>query len=462
MKRLELPGTPAEQADMLKTSIVGASVDTRAVALLRFVAVQGPAGDWHAAFGRIDVCRDGDFELGPQHRYQRMLILAQKMPAQSFVSELDAIIGGNGSFTCGGTELALGPPQQWQAEMQTSRGDYATAWPSYYWERALNLRSVALPEGPFASHKDESYFADVLDAIAGVAKFRRFNGWADGRKHTLGLNIWRYEGRFGRVLVRANGELEANVESECLERLAVRGRLTAPEGRQVVASDATSQVVVTPKLRPETIELVLVAEGDEIVDQVDGRWPVVPSAQLSSLGSVEVLADGLMRGGECAGAEYKPYVRLNANDKKWTEVLDTVIAMANAGGGYILFGVDNHGTPRFAHDDREALATKSVTAKHLAAGDEATLVDAARAYGHELRDKVQQYINRSPSLLLHVIWRGNGPVLLVEIEEGIAKPYMDLRNNNLWIRTNATNRRPPEDELVKLFDDRYRSGSAGG
>jgi hypothetical protein len=145
--------------------------------------------------------------------------------------------------------------------------------------------------------------------------------------------------------------------------------------------------------------------------------------------------------GEGPDLEFKPYIKLDAGSEKANEIIETVIAFANADGGRILFGVANDGTPIGIDQDIHKLHSKGTS----------QLKQGCRKYIRLLRQFIANRIHRRLRLDCQTI-RVQGHTLLVmrvpRREDGV---YMDSHGNAIYVRRGATNARANEQDLVRLF-----------
>lgn len=460
MARPFWPQQPVEQSAETRRLIEAAlSADTSLVGLLRFVAVRNDGdGTWRALFARIDVCRAGDFALGPRFDYGDVRTLSQQVPGRAFGPILNALIDGTEPVLCDGVALCpLGPANRWDIERHSSSSGYAD-WPCLYLERAHNAATLHNVYGPLASASDAPYFSNVWDLVGHVADFGRFHGATDARKDMINLFIWDHTARLAKIVATPQGEMGLNIEGSDITDVVLRGQFVGGGDVEQIAQDAADEVTLKPTTTPDRVELALVHRDHGVVDRFEAPWQREPRQPTRGKESVESIVSWCLQQGECARVEFKPFVALHNQDTKWTEVFETAIAMANAQGGFVLLGVDDHAQPSFRAEDWKVVMGKGAEQLMATPHQErnAALETEIAKYASELRDRVEQHVNRSLMLRYTVTWVGGSPVLLLKVPKGSDPPYLDERNNKIWYRTNATNRHPSEEELATFFENRTR------
>lgn len=448
----------ARAADLLQRCEAALAVED-VVANVRLVGVEEqPSGRWLSVFTRIDLCRKEDIDHAPRYSYRRVKTVSEQLAGADFLSRFSAALEGREAIVC--DRVSIGPfvPEgTWDAEEHPSQNNY-TVWPCFYAELPLDGAKIAATvEGPFVSAHGSPYFDNIWELVADVACFRTFHGSSDTRKDNLHVFIWNYKGRFSKVSLGEKGRVYVCLEGYDLGNLVVVGRIATADDDQQVCTPAQAAIDIEPRAEPLKAELALVTTSEDIVDQWYGELQqALPPGTVTKRSPAEIL-DMLLKSGESATVEFKPYVRLRENPEKSDEIVETVIAMSNARGGRILIGVNDHSVPGFGPDDYRTVTRESGTEVPSGVSPDERqemLVRAINIYAIKLRDKIQQRASKSLVLKYAIVWRDQVPVLIITVAEGADKPYLDSRDNSIWYRTNATNRRPSEDELAALFADR--------
>lgn len=142
-----------------------------------------------------------------------------------------------------------------------------------------------------------------------------------------------------------------------------------------------------------------------------------------------------LRLGEGDRVEFKTFI--TPKDPKEAELVDTVVAFSNSGGGRLYLGVEDNGTlsghggfRRFSADDRDRT------------------LERLEAWFKKL---VAENVKPTPVLEVHSLEYQGNPLLVAVVGAGDSTPYSS-RNNDIRIRSGATNRRPdPQTELPALM-----------
>jgi hypothetical protein len=235
------------------------------------------------------------------------------------------------------------------------------------------------------------------------------------REQDLRARIDRVQIRSSEVLVSVSGE---KLAGKTLTLGGVNGQSKALRG--------TSSITRFP-LRADQIETgswVALRKGSELLDErgLDPAW---------GRGDVEVEVDPLthaellISGGESASTEFKRQLPSDKREDIKT-AMKTVAAFANANGGTILFGVDNHG---------------------VVVGLE---FDSGRSAMDRVTNLVTDWV-RPPVDFTTLVTEVEGkPVLLLEVERGQETPYgigTNDRGLEYFIRRNGTSMPARADEV---------------
>lgn len=443
-------GTPKEIHPRV-ISLVQQAHDEGCVAYLRFVAFR--AERWRPLFGRIDLAHSGDLKMGPRYMYEHVATLAEVIPAVELNQRLESAAGG-GSFPCDGIaledHLMLGG---WGASRHYAY-DYCP-WPSVVLQAQATSAWPGSIVHPLVS-PDAPLFSDIEHLRAAIAEFRQDHLASDARRDRVLLIIWDYRGRI-ESLEYVAPTLSVKLNGSALAGMTLSGRVDTPNGIVEVRQGAEKEITVRLESEPRGLDLGLIA-GYDLVDRAQ-EGPYSPShasrlvtrGQGDSHGGSEAL-ERLLQAGEHDTVEFKPWVNLATGGKR-VEVLETSIAFANTRGGSIVVGVDRYGQP-LGEDKiiREwkgrylARRKKSGAPASDSSGEEWIPI-----YGTELRDFIQNSTNtRLEIQLIAAVVKGCA-VLVLKIRRGREKPYATQPGNDIWIRVNATNRRPSPEELRELL-----------
>jgi hypothetical protein len=243
------------------------------------------------------------------------------------------------------------------------------------------------------------------------------------------------EGQELTVRTERNGSL-IGAQLQCL--------VDGGEGRQEL-SESIDESDLTLHLRSsldqlEIIRLFITHPTDGLIDSYE-QVPTSHSGRFRWLAGVrgdnrkEVI--GEIGKGEGPHLEFKPFVRIGTGEKKANEVIRAAIAFANAGGGAIMFGVNNIGE------------IEGIEKALVAATPGVDPLVAAEQYGRQLRTVINDATNRRIELEPAVLEIGNHILLRLNVAELPAreKPVWNIATNEIWIRGGSTNRKPDPDAI---------------
>jgi hypothetical protein len=235
------------------------------------------------------------------------------------------------------------------------------------------------------------------------------------REQDLSARIERVQIRSTEVLVSVGG---AKLGDKTLTIGGVNG--------QSKALRRTSSLVRFPLLadRIEAGSWVALRKGSSLLDErgLDPAWGRSDvEVEIDPLTHAELLISG----GESATTEFKRQLPSDKRDDIKT-AMKTVAAFANANGGTMLFGVDNHG---------------------VVVGLE---LDTARAAMDRVTNLVTDWVRPPVDFTTSVTEVDNKPVLMLEVERGHDVPYgigTNDRGLEYFIRRNGTSMPARADEV---------------
>ncbi|HVV82897.1 MAG TPA: ATP-binding protein [Kofleriaceae bacterium] len=450
--RFFIEGQPAEQVSRVIADLAALTAGSDLVADCAIIAV-GDSTEWLPYFGRFDIRRPHDKSIGGQRQYPGVLFVREQLPVSELLSRLEPFLRAEAPLVM--RDHAFVPPApstlgMWEGDKHGSFSDYCR-YPCTRYATRLDERAKRLAREvrtPLVTSEPYPYVEDLATLVGRVANFRPFHGLADGRLGYLHMFVWHYVAHFTGAVPDDDGALTVGIEGSRLEDVQLVGQFVGQQGETTFRESAAAQVRVRPASPPDRATLVLVDRDHSLLDlvRVDLTGLIVRSGEEEEFLKAQIAA------GENVFTEFKPYVSLAADTPKWQEVLCTCIGFANAMGGTVFLGIDNHGRPRFTSDDRKVIGKD---AERRGETDEAArrpvLERAILAYATDLRDRVQSYVNRTLDMSLRIVWLDAMPVLLMIVQKGIAPPYMETRDNSVWFRANATTRLPNEAELRAIM-----------
>lgn len=450
--RFSIGGQPAEQASRVMGDLAALASAPDLIANCSIIAV-GDSREWLPYFGRVDIRRPLAEDQSGHLQYPGVLLVTEQLAVPEFLSRLQPFLRAEGPLLIQGYSLAPPAPNtlgMWEADKHGSFSGYCR-YPCTRYATRLDDRAKGLAYAvrtPLVTSEPYPYFEDLATLIGRVSGFRPFHGLADGRAGYLHILLWHYAAHFTNVVPDDEGALTVAIEGSRLDHVQLVGHFVGREGETPFREPAAAEVRVRPSSPPDRATLVLVDRDNSLLD----RTRVDLSRRVARSAAEEDLFKAQIEAGEDALTEFKPYVSLAADTSKWQDILRTCIGFANAMGGTVFLGIDDHGRPRFAADDRKAIGKD---ADRLGESDEAArkrlLEGAILTYATDLRDRVQSFVNRTLDISLRVVWLDAQPVLLLIVRKGTSPPYMDTRDNGIWFRANATTRRPNEAELRAIM-----------
>jgi len=435
-------------------------VDNQSIASIRVVAIARESGPWSLLYGEVVVAPEAT--PGPHLELGRMTAVSECLRVPDFATRLRDTFA-SGRFPCGSVEVDVAQVfQQWSFARYASDRNFSR-WPCVV---AEGVRSAGSGwGGPFAAVSDGRalFFRDGFDVIAHVTSFPVFRYDSDSRVWTMSVIIEDHRARLVQV-ERQGEQLGVHVEGHSLDGLVLAGRLGNGTDSSISFSvPIESEVRLELPMGPVAINMGIVARESEILDYRSGHLPAPPPVvpdikqplELALVDRVEVL----LVTGENAQCEYKPWVEPARSSPKLREIVKTAIAMANGDGGSIIIGVADDGSVNgldgkilgpFVRPQADEQAEPSGESLDRSTRQ----LESVRAYGRKLRDEVQQIVEPSLELDLEAVMLDAGSILLVEVRSGTNPPYMIADSREVYVRRNATNRRPTREELRQLHTAR--------
>lgn len=306
---------------------------------------------------------------------------------------------------------------------------------------------VNTPPGELLS-PDGPYYPDVDEAAKDWLQLGGHAGRGDGFKGQLLLLLPETRAFIQNHSWSEDDEhLRLNVAGSAMANRAVQVKGAywcdkVPTQIQQVVQDGTATLFVSRDAH--RLELNLLSQDGTVFEQhrenLDSRW------RMRFLGSRHRMSEGrvkkALKAGEGSQIEFKPFIALpkhknplsSENKGKMDEVLETVVAFANAEGGTIFIGVTN---------DVRVMGFKEDYARYYGTRVTKELLDTyVRELGVFVRDEMYLPAEVNVSSLEHE----NELLVLVEVPS--AKPkYVSLKKDaRLLRRHGASNRSVPPDE----------------
>lgn len=311
------------------------------------------------------------------------------------------------------------------------------------------------PDGPFLD-TETGLFANDIDGLA--VKWLGDKRLSDDQRIRNDYSIIVEDPRaYFTDIELEEGKLEVGVDGNILskqESLAVHVASWTGDGRTV--GDSLDQEMVAAvrdgvaqlemEHVPDRLCLHLMRPPNYWFDRIDEGWhqsgwkrPVL--ARKSSGDSNARAIENRIREGESQNLEFKEWIPVQRSENKMWELLKVACSFSNSSGGTILIGVD---------DDGEVTGTAKKLHEEYADEYGDDLYGMRERYMEDIRQILSEGIE--PSVIHSTEWLdiGGGGVLEVHIDSGDEEPYMVLETREIYVRRNATSRRPFRYEVQEL------------
>lgn len=308
------------------------------------------------------------------------------------------------------------------------------AWPGCIYELGGTGQTNPVPHEPLVGRGLPPFF-NPKDAITDWIQVPF--GDNDGRYGRFLLFIPDFTARLGRI---AFADAVLSVEASFTPGVLSISVL-ATDGRTTFRKTEPLQKEQSFKLmpNPNSLRVIITNEKSETVDSFaeEEAWTTRERVIFAGARYSEEPME-MIRKGESDTVEFKEFIHLD-DKKKAAELVKAVISFANTRGGTIFIGVT---------DDAEIVGVETHTPhdKQKAATFEAD-------YLAGLRTLLQQKLNRIPSIETRTERIGDKTVFVVQVEEGVAKPYTNIQTRETFVRRGASDMRPdPDTELRQMLE----------
>lgn len=436
-------------------------VEQHSWARIKLVAACEQGEVWALQYGEVVVSPEPMLGPGTDLDFGSMVVVSECLAVADFIARFEQAVD-TGRFTCGRVTVAVAKIfESWGIHRLPSDNPHCR-WPCVIGDGARDRRVSWT--GPFITTVADKMlcFGDVLEIVEYITTFSALS-----RVENILCTLWVViEDHRARITgVERDGDvLIVRTEGRSLDGRVLAARIREPNG-VVTRSSLPVQQEMKQQLPsgPSEILLTIVDETLDVLDMRRGHLPVPPvdyEGVQSATDLIQVVA-GLLRDGENAKCEYKPWVELSlsSSESKLREVIATVVAMGNVDGGYVVVGVDDHGIvlPPMGKASRRVLGPYLEQVKQAEAeaqpllGEKELLLEAVKLYGRKLRDEVQKIVVPSLDLNPELVVLPAGPVLLLEVRVGRDRPYQVGDRREFYVRRNATNQRATAEDLRPLF-----------
>jgi hypothetical protein len=156
---------------------------------------------------------------------------------------------------------------------------------------------------------------------------------------------------------------------------------------------------------------------------------------------------GALKNGENETTEFKPFIV--HGDKKWDEIIKTVIAFSNTHGGNIIIGINDN----VYIEDIESLLNIEY---HKHKKSEPKLENKpVEWYEGLIKKKIGDKLSGDMRPIVdHLSYDGH-TLIIIKVQEGKEKPYFNRETKDIYIRKGSSNAKPdPSSELPDLLKEK--------
>lgn len=323
---------------------------------------------------------------------------------------------------------AQGIPPMWRIELSPN---------------TTQTRSGSLPPGPFFDATDLFYAQNVPVATARWLMPDHYDKW-DVRDEFVIL-LPDYRALFEKVELRKH-TLAVQIRFEPGLDLYCCGSVTGVSGAEQIITEKVVGPELTLELdeRPQSVVLHILDADSVLYDRYWGpgiaRGLMLPVATDAESAIDQLQTD--TNEGEGQHVEFKAWIPVNGEKEKRRELLEVLVAFANAEGGRLYIGVSDQG---------EIKGVDIPVQKHYRELNPNDAEASRNQYVRDIRRLIAEGIQRT--LVPSVQWLelAGLHVLCLEIERGNQRPYYLAENREILIRAGATNRRALPHELQAFY-----------
>ena len=379
----------------------------------------------------------GDFPLSDvaQRRYLTHRFAFGVVSQATAIESLKTLVVGDDPFGC---ESTTERPMELAEGLETGAARTITGWPELVFRGSSSIGTptvttneplLAYGETPFAS--GEHAYDELFLSPFGLSLRR--GGTIDKLRVIVPDRSGRVrEGEIkGRSLaVECEGELLAETEVH----VVTRDRSYRPGSLPPVTGAAHITFELDDSVFEATVNLIHRARG------VLSTYRVARASSLQTQAQESALADLQGRGSERDCVEFKPFIK--PHDEKEREIVRTLVAFANSGGGRLYIGVADDGEPQ----GKRALF--EIAKGVRAAETRRQLADRVRILAAEMTKPVVECRVDETEVSGH-------PIILVTVPAGSSPPYAN-QGDEIFTRRGARTYRASVPEIKELFGARGR------
>jgi hypothetical protein len=263
------------------------------------------------------------------------------------------------------------------------------------------------------------YYPTLEDATTSMLNLQRRSGRLEGIKITIPDYRAKIDNlHIGEDYVAVDISTGIQSEEDCVVKIYASG-----ENGSIGSSDLkirNGQAFFKTNIEPEYVNVVLLSQiaGDLIDTRIFSSFGLLDkTGPIHDDFEKQILE--LVKKGEGPRIEFK--LRLNQDKKR--EYMETIVAFANARGGYLIIGVNEYGEIKGTHESVEEL----------------------------LRNQIHSMCNPSIDVTIRENIRvEDATIIVVQVPEGEQKPYF-LQGRG-YMRFGSTDRVMKREELEKMFN----------
>lgn len=283
-----------------------------------------------------------------------------------------------------------------------------------------------------------AFYPDVFAAVREWINLREYHGENDGRNQKVMFLMPENNAFIASAEQSSEGLLTLKVAGSLVDehKFAIVGVASTRNRATQLRSEISNGQANVPVARDtDSLELYLIDERGEIFDfHKEGKFAHSGRQFLRSphAPGYDRVRDAIELG-EGPQIEFKPFVtpeqRLNENNNKTklAEILNTVAAFSNSGGGAIFIGVD---------DDCQVVGIDEKLPAWGNAGFSEHLVDKfVGAWRSAIRDKIEGEL----SFKVSVVETEARTVLVVDVSQSVSRPVNLKDNSTIYVRRGASN-----------------------
>jgi len=340
--------------------------------------------------------------------------------------------------------IQFGESVRWERAFLASNNNYGRN-PGFSY-RAIWQQSLPISNQEIVLNYHLPYFPDILTAIRKWIQIEMFSD-SDIRNGGFILFVPECRAEFKGIRHSGNNiEIEVRAENSLLGDLKIRGGWVCKDGFYPFDADVPNdaKAISCVKLEiPENIEkfeAFLIGSDESLYDyhrETRMWWEGISRVigQGDAPGSTIVAIQNALRSGEDGFTEFKSFIE--PKHQKINELIETVIAFANTGGGMVLVGI---------RDNCEIVGVDGEI-KKKARHEQVEIPIALTRYTNELLQSIKARVVPSVDATSAPVSIADRTLVVIKVPEGNAKPYRDIQNGKLYVRHGANNVQPNNEEL---------------